>query len=127
MAVVHKDTADHGVIQNCSDDTLAPNHDMNQISSDTIVGDTSLVLQPHSNPLPSKLSHSLDRIGAAFFTSSSTFASSDKEKLANFAKLTPQDRMTVVEGEIVKLVTDENFVTLCQDVFGCWQRIGLDP
>jgi hypothetical protein len=32
-----------------------------------------------------------------------------------------------VEDMIVKSVGNENFITLCQDVFACWQRIGLDP
>jgi len=33
--------------------------------------------------------------------------------------------MKVLEGEIVRLLGDESFVQLCEDLGACWQRIGL--
>jgi hypothetical protein len=97
------------------------------IDSEITMEDLSSMLQPSSDPLPANLVQSLDRIGAALMTPPATNSHSDQDSLSNYASLSAHDRMSVVEDMIVKSVGNENFITLCQDVFACWQRIGLDP
>jgi hypothetical protein len=49
----------------------------------------------------------------------------EQESLAKYAELAYEERMTVIERLIVDGISDDNFVTLCEDVYGCWQRIGF--
>ena len=49
----------------------------------------------------------------------------EQESLGNYADMPYNDRMAVLEKLIVAGVNDENFITLCEDVQSCWQRIGL--
>jgi hypothetical protein len=110
-----------------SKNVTADNNIINISPGTSIIEDPSLTLEPESDPLPTNLVRSLDRIGAVFQASPTTLSGSDKENLANYTALSAKDRMSVTEDTIVKLVGDENFITLCQDVFACWQRIGLEP
>jgi hypothetical protein len=57
--------------------------------------------------------------------SAPTTHSTEEDALAGYAAMTYEERMDVLERLIVGAVGDENFITLCEDVSGCWQRIGL--
>ncbi|KAF2398710.1 hypothetical protein EJ06DRAFT_583362 [Trichodelitschia bisporula] len=46
--------------------------------------------------------------------------------LAEYAALPYAERMSMVESMIIELAADPDFLTLCEDVNGCWQRIGLE-
>lgn len=50
---------------------------------------------------------------------------SEQEALANYADMKYEDRMSTIEKLMIENVQDENFITLCEDVHGCWQRIGF--
>lgn len=50
----------------------------------------------------------------------------DKENLASYAALPNEERMRILEGEIIRLIGDESFAQLCEDLGACWQRIGLE-
>jgi hypothetical protein len=85
------------------------------ITSDSVLSSTS----------PSKVIHdALSRIDAAMPRAVNT-KRSEQEVLANYAEMSYDERMKVLEKLIIEGVEDESFVTLCEDVYGCWQRIGL--
>jgi hypothetical protein len=85
------------------------------ITSDSVLGSTS----------PSKdVRDALSQIDAAMPAAVNT-KSSEKEALSNYAEMSYDERMKVLEKLIIEGVEDESFVTLCEDVYGCWQRIGL--
>lgn len=52
--------------------------------------------------------------------------SSNKENLAQYASQPHDVRAEAVEALIAQMLDDENFTTLCEDVVGCWKRIGLE-
>jgi hypothetical protein len=58
--------------------------------------------------------------------SSVTVQGDHKDSLASYATLPYDERMRIIENMLISAVGDENFVKLCQDVSGCWQRIGID-
>ncbi|KIW04194.1 hypothetical protein, variant [Verruconis gallopava] len=80
-----------------------------------------------TNNITDNLRNALDRVGSAMTPTSPQIACQhlEKENLASYAGMPYEERMAVLEKLIVEGVADENFITLCEDVFGCWQRIGL--
>ena len=81
-----------------------------------------------NGPSPTKDIHAaLGRIGTAMTAalSAGSARSADQDALAGYAALNYEERMAVLEKLILDGVNDENFITLCEDVQGCWQRIGL--
>jgi len=51
----------------------------------------------------------------------------DKESLGSYARLSNEERKTIIEGAVIDLIKDDNFAQLCEDLHGTWQRIGLGP
>lgn len=49
----------------------------------------------------------------------------DAENLAAYTTLPADERRTVINDWMMQHIEDDDFLTLCQDVWGCWQRIGL--
>ena len=49
----------------------------------------------------------------------------DKESLGSYARLSNEERKTIIEGAVIDLIKDDNFAQLCEDLHGTWQRIGL--
>lgn len=46
--------------------------------------------------------------------------------LARYTALPLDERMEELNSQILRLLDDDNFITLCEDVENCWQRIGID-
>jgi hypothetical protein len=70
----------------------------------------------------------LDRIDTAMTSAANATLHSrvsDQDSLADYAAMKYEERMAVIEKLIVEGVDDENFITLCEDVQSCWQRIGF--
>lgn len=51
--------------------------------------------------------------------------SNEKKNLASYAALPNEERVRILEGQVIRLIWDESFVQLCEDLNACWQRIGL--
>jgi hypothetical protein len=51
----------------------------------------------------------------------------NKENLGSYTRLSNEERMRIIEGEVIGLINDDNFAQLCEDLYGTWQRIGLGP
>ena len=58
-------------------------------------------------------------------TTALSMPASDRVTLANYAAKPFDERMDVLQQMIIEGIQDDNFVTLCEDVSACWQRIGL--
>ena len=50
----------------------------------------------------------------------------ERESLACYATLPNEERMKILDGQIIPLIGDESFAQLCEDLTPCWQRIGLE-
>lgn len=77
---------------------------------------TSVDDQAHTTDLSAAFS----QIGAVMTPASA------KEDLAAYAALPHQTRMAAMEGMIIAAIEDDNFATLCEDVYGSWKKIGLE-
>jgi len=95
-----------------------------QLLQATVLG--NLTVQPDSNPMPvdQGLNNSVHLTESVSKSPPATNAA-DKENLASYAGMAHGDRMSVLENMIIDSISDENFATLCEDVYGCWQRIGF--
>lgn len=92
----------------------------------------ALVSDPKSSAIPKSDNPSststssetayLDRIIARI---SAEATSGDDENLASFATQPVDGRRTVINDWMIQHIEDDGFLTLCQDVWGCWRRIGL--
>jgi hypothetical protein len=99
-------------------------------------------MNPNSTPITSKsvpsagdvehnvfnhdLGNALNRVESAMpAPPPAPVRTSEQENLANYGAMSYEERMAVIEKLIVDGISDDNFVTLCEDVYGCWQRIGF--
>lgn len=64
----------------------------------------------------------LDRIVAQI---SAEVASAETGNLTAYAARPADERRTVINDWMMQHIEDDDFLTLCQDVWGCWRRIGL--
>ncbi|KAE9967200.1 hypothetical protein BLS_003880 [Venturia inaequalis] len=81
-------------------------------------------VSPNALPLNETLERSLARINSSLSNAPEAMEA-NKENLIAYSKLNDADRMSMVENMIISCVSDENFAVLAEDVYGCWQRIGL--
>ncbi|KAF2429353.1 hypothetical protein EJ08DRAFT_300605 [Tothia fuscella] len=103
---------------------IAAELDVVDLDADIALPETSSHAQSHLN---AQLKETFSKASAALSDPSSvTMQGDDKENLANYAALGYDQRMNIIENMLIASVEDENFIKLSQDVFGCWQRIGLD-
>jgi hypothetical protein len=93
------------------------------ITSDIVLGNASNA----TNVLGSDLRNAFGQVNSAMTVAAPqvVYTGPEKENLAHYAEMSYEERMAVIEKLIVDGVTDDNFATLCEDVFGCWQRIGF--
>lgn len=50
----------------------------------------------------------------------------EQENLEAYAAMPATERMAVLDDWVAELIGDEGFLALCQDVDGCWRRIGVE-
>lgn len=84
----------------------------------------SSIVRPSTSNATADLSETayLDRIIARI---SAEATSGDTENLAAYTTLPTDERRTVINDWMMQHIEDDDFLTLCQDVWGCWRRIGL--
>jgi hypothetical protein len=47
------------------------------------------------------------------------------DTLGTYATQSVDDRATLIGDWMMQHIEDDSFLTLCEDVAGCWRRIGL--
>ena len=84
----------------------------------------SSIVGPSTSNATADLSETayLDRIIARI---SAEATSGDAGNLAVYATLPADERRTVINDWMMQHIEDDDFLMLCQDVWGCWRRIGL--
>ena len=87
-------------------------------TSDTLIDPASPILDVRS------ALHRVDKAMAGL-TAADTGRTEEQDALAGYADMAYNERMAVLEKMIVEMVDNENFITLCEDVQSCWQRIGF--
>ncbi|KAF2804712.1 uncharacterized protein BDZ99DRAFT_525536 [Mytilinidion resinicola] len=73
---------------------------------------------------PPSAASSIDRV-VAQISAEVTSSSGSTHNLASYATQAVDDRETVISDWMMQHIEDDGFMTLCEDVLGCWRRIGL--
>ncbi|KAF2494530.1 hypothetical protein BU16DRAFT_511024 [Lophium mytilinum] len=85
---------------------------------------TSTSAASNTRQAPPSAASSIDRVVAQISAEASSSLSSTNN-LAFYAAQTGDDRATVISDWMMQHIEDDGFMTLCEDVLGCWRRIGL--
>jgi len=81
-----------------------------------------LSINSSTGQAPSFAASSMDRVVAQI---SAEATSSSTDSLASYAAQSANERSTLISDWMMQHIEDDGFMTLCEDVLGCWQRIGL--